>query len=188
MGLYSRALFSQRHEGSMDEKESYLNPANTIEAVLCHICDASKKRYLLLLKDKDRFGGGFWNAPGGKVEKSETPEQAAIREVTEETGLEIENLEKYGLLEFYFGKGKSRPDWLVHVYKATLFSSQESKYISSSKEGVLKWFDADKIPYEQMWQDDRYWLPLLFSGKRFRGTFEFTSDSKELVSGRVDPI
>ena len=35
---------------------------------------------------------GYWEFPGGKLEEGETPRQAAVREVREETGLEVEHL------------------------------------------------------------------------------------------------
>ncbi len=79
---------------------SLLNPKDTIRAVLCYLKRGNE--YLLLLKAKDKFGGGFWNAPGGKIEPGESAEAAAIREVREETGLTISSLKKAGYLEFYF--------------------------------------------------------------------------------------
>jgi len=41
---------------------------------------------LLVLKDKPEWQKGRLNLPGGKIEKGETPEDATIREIVEETG------------------------------------------------------------------------------------------------------
>lgn len=35
------------------------------------------------------------------------------------------------------------------------------------------WFDIDKIPYDRMFPDDPYWLPLVLNGKKINGYFEF---------------
>jgi 8-oxo-dGTP diphosphatase len=51
-------------------------------ATLCR--DASNR--ILLVKESDT---GTWSTPGGAIEPGETPELAAIREVQEETGLEV---------------------------------------------------------------------------------------------------
>jgi hypothetical protein len=40
---------------------------------------------------------------------------------------------------------------------------------------------VDQIPYEEMWQDDEHWLPLLLEGKRFEGEFYFNEDATELL-------
>lgn len=67
---------------------------------LCYIINAQGE---VLFQFKHRgFGVGKWNGPGGKVEDGETLEQSVIREIKEETGLEVANLEKGGELEFYF--------------------------------------------------------------------------------------
>ncbi|CDQ39251.1 MULTISPECIES: RNA deprotection pyrophosphohydrolase [Virgibacillus] len=66
----------------------------------------------LLTKHKDR-GLEF---PGGKVEKGETPEQAAIREVKEETGGLIDTLTYIGQ---YFVAGK-RENVIKNVYFASI--------------------------------------------------------------------
>jgi len=157
-----------------------LNPPETIRAVICYL--KRGEEYLLLLKAQGKFGAGFWNAPGGKIKAGETPEEAAYREVQEETGLLLSQLEKVGFLEFYFGAGKSRPDWTAEVFISTEFSGLERE----SNEGKLKWFSGKRLPLDQMWEDDRFWLPLMVDGIRFHGIFEFTADSKKLISHRIE--
>ena len=157
-----------------------LNPTNTIRAVICYL--KSGDNYLLLLKADGKFGGGFWNAPGGKIEHGEKPVDAAIREVKEETGLDVRSLERCGYLEFYFGSGKKRPDWTAEVFQSEDFDGM----LKESNEGKLKWFSKKELPTERMWEDDRHWLPLLVEGTKFRGVFEFTEDSKKLVSYKVE--
>ncbi len=160
--------------------KDWLNPPSTVRAVICYISRGNE--YLLLLKSKGKFGEGFWNAPGGKIEHSETSEQAAKREVLEETGLAVRELSDAGFLEFYFGQGKKAPDWTAQVFHTSTFSGDLK---ARSEEGELRWFRKEDLPYEQMWEDDRHWLPLLVSGIRFKGVFEFTSDSKKIVSYKV---
>ena len=43
----------------------------------------------------------------------------------------------------------------------------------------------DAIPYREMWQDDRVWLPLLLDGKSLVGDFYFTEDYKEFISHEI---
>jgi 8-oxo-dGTP diphosphatase len=46
------------------------------------------------------------------------------------------------------------------------------------------WTEIGKIPYEEMWQDDAHWLPLLLARKKFRGFFVF--DGEKLLNHRID--
>ena len=39
------------------------------------------------------------------------------------------------------------------------------------------WADINALPYDQMWEDDRHWLPLLLEGKSFAGFFTFDGDA-----------
>ena len=36
-----------------------------------------------------------------------------------------------------------------------------------------EWFATDKIPYDKMFVDDRYWLPLILEGKKIKAHFKF---------------
>lgn len=51
-----------------------------------------KDRKILMVRQHVKRGDIVWNFPGGGIEKDETPESACIREVKEETGLDIEDL------------------------------------------------------------------------------------------------
>jgi 8-oxo-dGTP diphosphatase len=45
---------------------------------------------LLLIRRRNEPGAGLWSLPGGRVESGETDEQAVVREVREETGLQVQ--------------------------------------------------------------------------------------------------
>lgn len=144
-------------------------------ATLCFII--RNDEVLLLLKTAGRFGGGLWNGLGGKLGRDETPLECVRREVAEESGLEIDNPKRQGTLEFRFGDDTER-DWVVHVFSATDFRGE----LRSSDEGDLRWFAFRDIPYDQMWEDDHHWLPLLLRGASFRGSFRFDSEGKKILS------
>ncbi len=150
----------------------------TIYATLCHII--SDRKVLLLRKSKGLFGEGRWNGPGGKLREKETPGDCAIREVREETGLSVSSINQHGVLKFYFGH-KKQVDWIVYVFLVDSFSGS----IKSSSEGEIRWFSLQEIPYGQMWEDDKFWLPLLIAGKRFRGVFHFDRDGTRLLGYRL---
>ncbi len=140
---------------------------------LLTLCFPLRDGKILLGMKKRGFGSGWWNGFGGKVEPNETIEQAAVREVHEESGITGGNLQKHGVIEFTFAHDPKILE--VHVFKLTDFDGTPIE----SDEMEPRWFEISEIPYDDMWSDDKYWLPLLLEGKMFRGSFVFDTPSDE---------
>ena len=137
--------------------------------------------HILLLKKATGIGKDKWYPKGGKVRPDETPEAGVAREVYEETGLRVTNLRHHGEVVCYFGHD-APPVWAVRIFSTSHFKGS----LKESSEGVLKWFPLSEIPYDEMWQDDRYWLPLLLEGKDFDGTFYFNEDASRLLDFKLN--
>jgi 8-oxo-dGTP diphosphatase / 2-hydroxy-dATP diphosphatase len=138
------------------------------------LCIIHKNGKVLLGMKKRGFGQGRWNGFGGKIHEGETIETAAKRETLEESGVNVLSMEKMGMIEFEF---KGNPKILeVHIFRAGDFSGNPVE----TEEMRPQWFDSDKIPFEKMWQDDKYWFPLFFAGKKFKGKFLFDSEDNIL--------
>ncbi|XP_018588278.2 oxidized purine nucleoside triphosphate hydrolase [Scleropages formosus] len=123
-------------------------------------------RVLLGLK-KRGFGAGRWNGFGGKVQPGETIEQAAKRELLEESGLTVDTLDKIGNIKFEFVGETEILD--VHIFRTDTFTG----YPTESDEMSPAWFDCDKIPFDQMWPDDKLWFPFMLQRKKFLAYFKF---------------
>lgn len=124
---------------------------------------------------KRGFGEGNWNGYGGKIEEGETIEEAAIREIQEESEVTVlkEDLEKVAVNEFFFTDGKHLE---VHVYFVRTWIGEPTE----TEEMKPEWFAYDLIPFMSMWADDIHWLPRVLSGEKLLGKVWFTEDGKTI--------
>ena len=136
------------------------------------LCIIHQHPKILLGMKKRGHGEGKWNGFGGKVEEGETIEEAAIRETREEAGIEIGKINKLGILEFEYQDGSGNME--VHIFYVKKFKGSPIE----SEEMRPKWFHINEIPYNQMWTDDKYWLPMFLEEKRFEGKFLFDETNK----------
>ena len=67
----------------------------------------------------------------------------------------------------------------VHVFTSDSFDGEPIE----TDEAVPLWVRRDAMPYEQMWADDRHWLPLMLRGQRFSGHYIF--DEQEMVDMHI---
>ncbi|MBI2151647.1 8-oxo-dGTP diphosphatase [Candidatus Woesearchaeota archaeon] len=151
-------------------------------ATLCFLIHESEEKVLLGLK-KRGFGAGKYNGFGGKIGEQETIEEAALREFYEETSITIEqkNLSKVAELYFTFS---AKPDWDQTVY---VFIAKEWQGVpQESEEMKPEWYRYTKIPFSQMWQDDKYWLPLILQGKKLKGWFTFGEDNQSVKEYKIE--
>jgi len=138
---------------------------------LCFVRDGSR---VLLGMKKRGFGANRWNGFGGKLEPGESIEEAAHRELREEAGIGVLQMEKAGTLEFTF---VGDPVLLeVHVFRASGVIGEPVE----SDEMKPQWFEESAIPYDAMWLDDKHWLPVFLAGKNFFGRFHFEGETKIL--------
>lgn len=128
-----------------------------------------KEDQILLIHKKRGLGAGKVNAPGGHVEPGETPMEGAIREVQEEVCVTPLNIRKCGELYFQFKDGLSMKGF---VFSATDFEGVPQE----TDEALPFWSSIHKIPFNQMWEDDQYWIPLMLEQKYFEGKFIFDGD------------
>jgi 8-oxo-dGTP diphosphatase len=130
-------------------------------------------REVLLGYKKAGFGAGRWVGLGGHVEDGEKPADAAVREVAEESGLVVaaSALTHMATLTFVF---PARPTWdqTAEVFAAADFSGEAAE----SDELIPRWFAADKLPFDGMWDDARYWLPLVLAGEPVSARITFADD------------
>lgn len=124
---------------------------------------------MLLIRKKRGLGAGKINAPGGRLEVGESPLEAAVREVEEEVRVQPRGIEHVGELRFQFVDGYSIH---VEVFRADDCLGEPEE----TDEAVPLWVSLDAIPYDEMWEDDRLWLPWLLDRRRFRGCFIFEDD------------
>ena len=113
-----------------------------------------ENKFLLIHKrKKDSFGFGKLNGVGGHIEKAEEPFESARREICEETGLEVCNLELAAVLFIDIGKN---PGIEVFVFIARY----ESGELINSDEGELVWMSREEIQNSNEILDD---IPQLIS-------------------------
>ena len=142
-----------------------------------------KDNEILLAKKKRGFGEGKYNGVGGKLEDGETPEEAMIRETEEEIMITPTKYEKMGVIEFLEYVKEERANVKFHLYVATEWEGNPKE----SEEMIPKWFSLDNLPYNEMFPDDKYWLPYILEGKKINAFFDF-DEEWNLLSYHIEEI
>ena len=117
------------------------------------------------VKKKNDYHRGKWNGLGGKFEPGESPEECAVREIKEESGLIIKNIEMKGFITFPMFDGKE--DWYVFLFTADEYEGE----LIDSNEGNLDWIPNEKLTEINLWEGDKYFIPWLFKEKFFSAKF-----------------
>ena len=124
---------------------------------------------------------GKWIGVGGKLEPGETKEECLLREVREETGLELTEYAYRGKIFFL---PDTWEDEIMYLYTATAFQGQ---LLDSCNEGELKWIPKEEIESLPLWEGDRYFLRELIRGTE-EIEMELRYHGEKLVSVASRPV
>jgi len=129
---------------------------------------------ILLAMKKRGFGAGKWNGVGGKLEPGESVEDALVRECQEEIGVTPTSWRAVAELDFV--QDVETDPWHMYVYAYIADKWQGEP--TESEEMRPQWFNVADIPYEDMWDDDQYWVPRVLTGEVVAGEFSFDANDK----------
>lgn len=134
-------------------------------ATLCYVRRPGQTLMIHRVKKENDMHQGKWNGLGGKLEPGETPEECAVREIREESGLQVTNLVFKGMITF--PAFAEEEDWYTFIFVADQFDGE----LVESDEGYLKWVDDEILSELELWEGDRVFLPWLNQPGFFSGKF-----------------
>jgi 8-oxo-dGTP diphosphatase len=134
------------------------------------VCFLVHEDNVLLTMKKRGHGEGKWNGFGGKLEADETFEACVTREAEEEISITPKEFEHVATMFFYSSDPKN--NWEVRAFIITKWDGLPDE----SEEVRPEWFSRNDIPYEDMWEADRLWLPRVLSGEKLQAEFLFSLD------------
>ncbi|MBQ7693389.1 MAG: 8-oxo-dGTP diphosphatase [Oscillospiraceae bacterium] len=119
-------------------------------------------KYLMLhrvKKERDE-NRDKWVGIGGKFEPGESPEDCALREVYEETGLVMKSWAYRGIVTFVSDAWGTE---YMHLFHSTDFTGS----VKDCDEGVLEWVDKKALLTLPIWEGDKIFLRLLDTDRPF---------------------
>ncbi|MFM9015403.1 MAG: NUDIX hydrolase, partial [Candidatus Nanopelagicus sp.] len=95
----------------------------------------------------------LWSLPKGHIEDGESPEQAAIREVAEETGIKSEITRSLGVIDFWFMASGKRIHKTVHHFLFTEIGGKLAPQVTEVDD--VAWFPLEEIVTKLAYPDER---------------------------------
>lgn len=105
---------------------------------------------ILLVKRMVQPYKGYWDIPGGFLEAGEHPEDGLVREVREETGLQVKPIEILGI--FMDKYGPEADDTLNIHYVVEIIGGEEQV---GSDAAELRWFNKNNLPKKIAFRNGR---------------------------------
>ncbi len=106
------------------------------------------------VKKENDINKDKWIGVGGRFEADESPEECLLREVREETGLELTSWKLRGIVTF---RTDSVPTEYMFLYTADGYEGT----LTDCDEGVLEWVEKSKIYELPIWEGDKIFFRLL---------------------------
>ncbi len=132
------------------------------------VYDTAANKALVIDRVKSWAGLSF---PGGHVEEGESFTASAVREIKEETGLDIRNLKLCGILHWVNAKTLDR--YIEFLYKTTDFSGN---LLDKTEEGRIFWLSPDEIIGKAYTNNFHKYFPLFFEDRYSEGFGEWDGD------------
>lgn len=137
---------------------------------MCMVYDKATDRVLVQDRIKSWKGISF---PGGHIEDGESIVDSTIREIKEETGLLISNLELCGII--YWFNDETGDKYMVFSYRTDVFSG---KLLVKTEEGSLFWVDKNELETLSLADGLKERLPMFFDKKFSEGFGVWNENSK----------
>lgn len=149
------------------------------QTTLCYI--ESNGQYLMLHRTKKEHDAsqGKWIGVGGKCEKDESPDECMLREVFEETGLNITSWHYRGIVTFI---SDIWPCEYMHLFTANEWHGE----LTDCNEGELQWIDKTSVFDLSLWEGDRIFLKLLLDDDQPFFSLKLTYEGDNLMSAKLD--
>lgn len=125
-----------------------------INSTLCYIIKNDECLMLHRTKKQNDQSHDKWLGIGGKFEDKESPEECAMREIKEETGLTVTDYKYRGIVTFVSDKWETE---YMHLFTVTGFTGD----IIECDEGDLEWIKKSEMLKLPMWEGDKIFLNLI---------------------------
>ena len=159
------------------------------QTTLCYIDDG--ERYLMLhrVKKEHDASHGKWIGVGGKCEADESPDECMLREVKEETGLDITRWRYRGIVTFI---SDTWPNEYMHLFTATQWRGEPD--MSINNEGELAWIKKADLPVLTgvgnssitLWEGDKIFLRLLLDENTPFFSLKLVYEQDEMISATIN--
>lgn len=159
------------------------------QTTLCYIDNGDSYLMLHRVKKENDASHGKWIGVGGKCEADESPDECMLREVKEETGLEITRWLYRGIVTFI---SDTWPNEYMHLFTATAWRGEPD--MSIDDEGELAWIRKSDLPVTKgagnptltLWEGDKIFLRFLLDETTPFFSLKLVYEHDEMVSATLN--
>lgn len=129
---------------------------------------------------------GIWNGVGGKIEKGEEPKESVLREIMEETGIALQDVEYKGVVTWLVDGTRTGG---MHAFLAEIPEAFEYHTPISTDEGVLDWKNISWILHSENLglANVKYFLPQMLEDSNIYN-HQFVYENGNVVDYSAQPI